>query len=88
VILSIPRALPWVPSWAAPPRLASPRLPQGAAERGAGSLISVFQAAARPFEVDDWRKMMATAEASTRRSAPVSRTAAQLVIGEHHIYDF
>src|SRR5215213_9077259 len=30
-----------------------PRLPQGAAERGAGSLISVFQAAARPFEVDD-----------------------------------
>jgi hypothetical protein len=48
----------------------------------------VFQAAARPFEVDDWRKMMATAEASTRRSAPDSRTAAQLVIGEHHIYDF
>jgi hypothetical protein len=86
VILSIPRALPWVPSWAVPPRLASPRLPQGAAERGAGSLISVFQAAAGPFEVDDWRKM-ATAEASTRRSAPVSRAAVQFAIGEHHISD-
>jgi hypothetical protein len=47
----------------------------------------VFQAAARPFEVDDWRKMMATAEASTRRSAPVSRAAVQFTIGEHHISD-
>jgi hypothetical protein len=51
------------------------------------SLISVFRAVARPFEVDDWRKTMATAETSTRRSAPVCRTATQLAIAEHHIYD-
>jgi hypothetical protein len=45
------------------------------------------QAVARPSEVDDRRHKIAIAERSTCRSEAISCVAAQLAIGEHHIYD-